>query len=334
MKKISLSTVTPVYSGEAYLRQLVAELAEFRTRLVEDNVPLELIEAIFVDDACIDGSANVLDELAAQYTWVRVITLSKNFGQHPATIAGILHTSGDWVVTLDEDLQHRPEHIVNLLKAAVTKRVDIVYAHPLKAVHKKAYRDFASRSMKRILGWTTGNKMVRYFNSFRLIRGTVARSAASVCGHETYFDIALSWFANRFSVVDLVLEDARFISTGKSGYSFYKLLSHFRRLTLSSQPKFLRYGAALGVLSLLLAMILAGETIYNLWAIKQGIDVPGWPSLFVSTLFFGGVCSLLLSIVLEYLANIILHTQGKPVFFQIDRRLDVILQHYFSQNQT
>jgi glycosyltransferase involved in cell wall biosynthesis len=330
MDKISLSTVVPVYSGQAFLVQLVAELAAVREALHESHAPVQLIEAIFVNDAAIDNSAQVLEKLAAQYSWIRVITLAKNFGQHPATIAGILHTSGDWVVTLDEDLQHRPEHILTLLRAAVTKGADIVYARPVQAVHKKAYRDVASRMTKRFLVWTTGNKMVRYFNSFRLIRGTVARSAASVCGHETFFDIALSWFSCQFTHVELVLEDSRFISTGQSGYTLRKLLSHFRRLSLSSQPKFLRYGAGLGFISVLVAIFLASKTLYGVWFLENTVAVPGWSSLFISILFFGGICALLIGIMLEYLTNIVLHTQGKPVFFQVDRGSDKVLRDYFA----
>ena len=100
MSKVLLSTVTPVYRGERHLAQLVAELAAVRSRLEEADEPLVLAEAIFVDDASVDGSSEVLEDAKSRYPWVRVIHLSKNFGQHPATIAGILHSSGDWVATL------------------------------------------------------------------------------------------------------------------------------------------------------------------------------------------------------------------------------------------
>lgn len=334
MTKISISTITPVYSGQAYLAQLVMELAQLRAYLDTENAPLQLIETIFVDDGSIDNSAEVLRDLAAQYTWIRVITLSKNFGQHPATIAGILHSSGDWVVTLDEDLQHPPKHILALIKAAVINQSDIVYAHPCQGVHKTAYRDFSSRALKGFLVWSTGNKMVQYFNSFRLIRGSIARSAASICGHETFFDIALSWFSNRFTPVDLSLEDVRFIQTGKSGYTLSKLLSHFRRLTLSAQPKFLRYGTVLGFSSVVVAAFLSSKTLYKIWVTEYAVDVPGWSSLFISSLFFGGITALLLGIMLEYLKNIVLHTQGKPVYFQINRSSDEILHDYFMHKNT
>lgn len=333
MQKISLSTVTPVYLGKAYLPTLVTELAELRTHWETEGAPMQLIEAIFVDDASIDGSATVLECLVKEYPWIRVITLSKNFGQHPATVAGILYSSGDWVVTLDEDLQHRPKYIVDMLKRVAMSPVDIVYAHPVDAVHRKGYRDLASRWVKNFLAWATGSPMVRYFNSFRLVRGTIARAAASVCGHETYFDMVIGWFGNKFEIVPLIMEDNRFIHTGQSGYSFRKLVSHARRLILSSHPKFLRTGATMGFFAVIVALLLTGKVLYGIWFDSQVFEVRGWASLFISILFFGGVSTLMLGVILEYLNNVVLHTQGKPVFFQVDRRSDALLRTYFSKKK-
>ncbi len=329
MRKISLSTVTPVYAGREYLPQLVSELAELRARWEHEEAPLQLIEAIFVDDAAIDDSAQVLEELAKAHPWIRVLTLSKNFGQHPATVAGILYSSGDWVATLDEDLQHRPQHILAMFEAVAAKSVDILYAQPREGVHRKSYRDFASRSIKQLLARMTGIPMVRHFNSFRLLRGAIARAAASVCGHETYFDIALSWFASRFATVPLPLEDSRFIRTGRSGYNLRKLISHARRLVLSSHPKILRLGALLGFVAMIIAAWFTGRAFLSAWIDPHSLEVRGWTSLFVSILFFGGVSALLLGVVLEYLTNVVLHSQGKPVFFQVDRSSDALLRTYF-----
>lgn len=133
----------------------------------------------------------MIDKLSEAYNWIEAIHLSRNYGQHAATIAGILHTSGDWVVTLDEDLQHPPENIVDLLRAAIEEGKDIIYAQPQAAVHESKYRDFGSRGYKNFIKFLTGNPYIQSVNSFRLIRGAVARSASSVCSHQTYFDIAL-----------------------------------------------------------------------------------------------------------------------------------------------
>mgnify|MGYP003651639034 CR=1 FL=1 len=322
MTRVSVSTVTPVYRGEAYLRDLVAELERVRQTWTEEERPLELLEAIFVDDSAVDGSSAVLAELAAAHPWVTVLTLSRNFGQHPATIAGILHTSGDWVVTLDEDLQHPPNQVLGLLRLAVETSVDVVYAKPKGRVHGLGYRDLSSRLFKRLLVFMTGNAMIEHFNSFRLVRGAVARAAASVCGHETYLDVAFSWFTNRYRHTELELVDERHQATGKSGYSFRTLLAHARRLVVSSQTKLLRFGAMAGAFAVLIAVALEGSVLWQKFWDPAFVDVRGWTSLFSAILFFGGTTSLLLGVVVEYLSSIVLHTQGKPTFFVVDRSQD------------
>jgi glycosyltransferase involved in cell wall biosynthesis len=91
-------------------------------------------------------------------------------------VAGILYSSGDWIVTLDEDLQHRPLAIETLLKRACAEKSDVVYAQPRDWVHGGGYRDLLSRLVKRLIAGLSGNHFVQSFNSFRLIRGDVARA--------------------------------------------------------------------------------------------------------------------------------------------------------------
>ena len=331
MKRIAISAVIPVYSGQDYLPKLVEELACVQNEWDENEHTLQLLEAIFVDDAAIDQSSVVLQELAQRHSWIKVVSLSKNFGQHPATVAGVLYSSGEWVVTMDEDLQHRPANIIDLLQVVAQTSVDVVYAKPTSTVHKAGYRDFASRAYKKLLAKLTGNPIIEQFNSFRLMRGSVARAAASVCGYDTYFDIALNWFTNRIEVLHLPMTDIRHVKTGRSGYSFYKLLSHARRLITSSQTKVLRFGAAIGMLSMLVAVVLALGVVYDYIFHPGSIDVRGWTSLFTGVMFFGGILTFLIGIVLEYLTNIVLHSQGKPVFFVVDRSSDELLRVLFNK---
>ena len=123
--KIEISVVIPCYQGADYLPDLIHAIAQIRYRIHEADLPLQLSECICVNDAAVDGSLEVLQSLQGSYPWLRILSLSRNFGQHPATVAGILHSSGDWVVTLDEDLQHHPRHIVPLMLQACKKNHDV-----------------------------------------------------------------------------------------------------------------------------------------------------------------------------------------------------------------
>ncbi|WP_122700152.1 glycosyltransferase [Pseudomonas viridiflava] len=328
---LTLSTVTPVYSGQEYLKDFVLELEKTRNKLVLGSAPIQLQEAIFVVDEAIDNSASILTELANEFEWIRVVYLSRNYGQHPATIAGILHSSGDWIATLDEDLQHPPSEIINLLSAAILQSKDVAYAKPVSAVHESMFRDFGSRGFKRLMEFFTGNKKISSFNSFRLMRGGLARAAASVCSHDTYFDIALTWFTNRIISVPLTMKDQRVISGEKSGYSFKQLLSHARRMAISSNTKLLRYAGLAGLISFLASIVLVITTIIKYFYFPESIDVHGWPSLFTSILFFGGLLGMLSAIIAEYLMVAILHLNGKPTFYTVDRSQDKLLTHFFKE---
>jgi glycosyltransferase involved in cell wall biosynthesis len=324
MSKVLISTVTPVYSGADYLEKLIIELDYVKQTWQDKKYPLELIESIFVCDDPIDNSVNILRNLEKHYHWIKIIELSKNYGQHPATIAGILHSSGDWVVTLDEDLQHHPKYILTLLQQGIQKKADIVYANS-KTAHKSWFRDFSSRTYKKLISFLTNSVHVRHFNSFRLIRGSLARASASVAGHEMYLDVVFGWFTNRVTAKNIQLSDERYQQEGKSGYNFRRLLRHAWRLLVSAQTKILRMVAVLGLLAVLTALgfglfILIGKLFFAAW-----INIQGWASLMMTLLFFGGLISFMLGILLEYVSIILLQSQGKPTFFVVDRSLDDLI---------
>src|SRR5688572_14908388 len=334
MHFITLSTVTPVYRGAQTLRPLVVELDRYRKELTASSCPLRLIESIFVDDGSNDGSSIVLAELTEEYDWIHVITLSRNYGQHPATVAGILYSSGDWVATLDEDLQHHPNFLSELIYHAVIRSSDIVYANPIQAVHESLFRDMSSKRIKWIVAKLTKNKFIPLFNSYRLIRGNVARGAAAVSIDQTYFDVALSWFTTRITGVKLPLKDLRYVQSEKSGYSFLSLLSHARRLLLTSNVKFVRLGAVTGLVVMMLAIVGGITTIVVRLMYPELIMAEGWASIMIVTLFLGGLSAFLIGLVLENLSIILMQTHGKPKFFEVDRGSDKELAEWFKARKS
>ena len=324
-EKIYLSTVTPVYRGAAFLRQLVEALDAVRSDFAARQLPVELVESIFVDDASVDDSVSVLHELQQAHSWIRVVHLSRNFGQHGATVAGILHSSGDWVATLDEDLQHHPKHLLSLLVHAAAGGHDIVYASSPDAIHSSAFRNLSSRFYKRLMSWLSGSPVVQRFSSFRMIRGSVVRAACSVSTHDTYFDVVLSWFTTRVHSMLLPLVDVRTVGGDKSGYTLKTLLRHARRMLISSEIRPLRIGSAIGVAAVMLSVLIAIGIVILKIASPETIVVRGWASLIVAISFFGGLTALLIGVALEYLSTVVLHTLGKPTFFVVDRSKDALL---------
>ena len=273
---LTFSTVTPVYNGAEYLTGLVAALEKLRDELNQKDVGLALGESIFVVDDAIDGSEKILRDISNTKDWVKVVTLSRNYGQHPATIAGMLHSSGDWVITMDEDLQHHPKYILSMLNAAAEEEADICYAASLESVHNSFVKDKLSRFFKFLMARMLDNPNTRHFNSFRAIRGDIARGAGSICRHETYLDIALSWFTKRIVTQNVMLVDDRNQNDGASGYSFMGLVRHAKRMVMSSKIKFLRLAIPFGIIAFLTSVILsiyaAASAILNYEAVVH----KGW----------------------------------------------------------
>lgn len=328
-KNITLCTVTPVYAGQDYLIELVARLDEVRNDWNKSDSPLRLIESIFVDDGSIDNSAATLEDLKAKYSWIRVVSLSRNFGQHAATSAGVCHSSADWVVTLDEDLQHEPKLIEELFYIQSKTSADVVYAKPKSDIHGGGWRDKSSKLVKKVLAKLTSTPQIVLFSSFRLIRGDIARAAASSSTRNTYFDIALSWYTKSAYSVRLDINDDRYVSHNQSGYGLIKLINHARRLIISSDLDVASYGMLLGLSSVVAAGLLAISLVIVKMFTPSAIGLEGWTSLIVMVTFFSGVLIALLCLVLEYLSIIVLNNLGKPTFFSIDRSADKVLKKWF-----
>ena len=328
MNQINISTVTPVYSGAKYLKQLVEAMSEVKSNWEVEFPGLVLKEAIFVVDNCIDDSETVLKACSETFPWVNVIVLSKNYGQHPATIAGILHASGDWIITLDEDLQHHPKNIATLLQKVSENGDDICYALSDSSIHSSFVRDKATKYFKKIIGYLIGDSNVKYFSSFRCLRGSVARAAASVSGPDSYFDITLSWFSNSVTHAFVDLVDLRNNQTDeKSGYSIFSLLAHAKRMVMSTKLKFLRLILVLGVFSFFFSVVYSVFVFVKFYFYGMSdLAVKGWPSTIISIYFFGGLSCLFLGIIIENISDLVLRMKGKPTFFSVDRDGDEYLK--------
>lgn len=319
---ITISIVVPVYNGDRFIAELVGLFEELRKRWEASGLDLLIAEAIFVLDAPVDASAEVLQKLAVDHSWVRLVELSRNYGQHSATVAGILYSSGDWLVTLDEDLQHHPLQIEKLLKKACSEGADVVYALPTGSVHGGGYRDRLSNLAKSIITWLSGNRFVQSFNSFRLIRGDIARAASSICAQYTYFDVAITWFTENITTVEMDLSDVRYKIQKCSGYRFWTLVQHAKRLILTSDFRILRVTTTLAVLSLLMAFGYGAWVLYSKLFTDSPIQVAGWTSLMLVVLAFGSVSIFIMSLIVEILHMSMLQLQGKPTFFLVNRASD------------
>ena len=306
---LRVSVVIPVYQGQLTLPSLVREIAPFASPLVTARGNRFVVgEVVLVHDCGPDLSASTIQQLAEEFPFVRPVWLSRNYGQHPATLAGMASAVGDWVVTLDEDGQHNPANIAEMIDKALEDGLQLVYAQPLNPPPHGIFRNAASRLAKSIGSKLLGSEASRHFNSFRLVDGEIARTLAAYCGNGVYLDIGLYWIAGRIGQCPVHLR----AEYRPSGYSLSKLLAHFWRLIFTTGTRPLRLITISGFISLGVAIIISA---YAIWGkITYNSQVQGWASLVIVVAFFSGAMLTALGVIAEYMAVTMGIAMGKPLY--------------------
>lgn len=306
-----LSVVVPVYQGAKTLTEVVSELEQYTEEFgTTDGHRAVVAEVLLVHDHGPDDSPAVMRELGEKYSWVRTLWLSRNYGQHAATLAGMASSGGDWVLTMDEDGQHDPAFIGDLLDAAMRQQASVVYAQPTNPPPHGALRNAASRGSKRLIELGLGGTDTSKYQSYRLVLGEVARSTAAFAGAGVYLDVALGWVSGEAGTCPVTSRQ----ELGRaSGYSTRRLLSHFWRMVLSSGTRGLRAVSFLGVTFAAVGLLFAlGLAIMR---IAGGESVPaGWTSLIVIVLVGTGAILFSLGIIAEYIGVAVNMAMGKPAY--------------------
>src|SRR5271156_1517115 len=141
-----ISLVVPVYRGERTLRTLVEEILPMTSeQTTSRGIPFVIGEVLLVHDCGPDRSEDLIELLSTQYSFVRPVWLSRNYGQHAATLAGMASAAGDWVATIDEDGQQDPKDLSGMLDAALLNSLQLVYAHPVNPPPHGWFRNLSSR---------------------------------------------------------------------------------------------------------------------------------------------------------------------------------------------
>lgn len=305
-----VSLVIPVYRGEKTVPTLAGEISALTSpQTTKGGRCYVICEVLFVHDCGPDRSDQVLESIGAQYPFVRIVWLSRNFGQHAATMAGMASATGDWVVTIDEDGQQNPADIGLMLDTAVEESLQLVYAQPSNPPPHGWLRNTLSRTAKVIANKLLGNNQMVKFNSFRLVDGEIARTLAAYCSNGVYLDVGLFWIAGRIGSCPVRLRNEL---DSLSGYSYAKLFGHFWNLILTTGTRPLRLITLMGIVALFLAIVISAYAVYG--KIFLNTAVQGWASLLIVVSFFSGTTLISLGVIAEYLAVTMGIAMGKPMY--------------------
>jgi glycosyltransferase involved in cell wall biosynthesis len=298
---VDMSVVIPVYGGERTIGTLTEGLlAMFDQQGIAGEV-------ILVCDRPRDGSWAVVRQLHERHDRVTAVHLQRNFGQHPATLAGLRMCRGTWVATMDEDLQHSPLDIPVLWEQART--IDgIAYGRFTEPQHG-LWRNLTSRLAKWVLATYIGGNVAANASAFRVFPARLRDSFAHYSGERVAIDVLLSWSGAPVTTVPCQHAPR---ADGHSGYTLRKLLAYLADLLVGYSTLPLRFASFLGLASVALALLIGAYVLLN-W-LRYGSAVPGFAFLAISTSVLSGAQLLALGIIGEYLGRLYFNNLGKPQY--------------------
>jgi glycosyltransferase involved in cell wall biosynthesis len=304
-----VSVVVPAFHSEASLPAL-AERVDSALGLA--SIPFELV---LVDDGSEDGTWDAIRRLAEGEGHVRGLRLTRNCGQHNALLAGVRVARQPVVVTLDDDLQYRPESIPALLDA-LAGGADLVYGVTEQHRHGRL-RGLATRTAKRLMRLLTGDPLVTRISPLRAFRTELRDGFAGFDAPYVSLDALLLWSTRRVSEV-AVPHDPR--TEGRSGYSPRSLARHAMTVVVGFSERPLRIASALGFLFTAFGGVLLAYVLIR-YAV-QGSNVPGFAFLASAISIFSGVQLFALGVIGEYLARMYPRVMGHPAYTVADEAGD------------
>jgi glycosyltransferase involved in cell wall biosynthesis len=300
-----ISVVIPVYNSAGSLRSLHERLTASLLQITPDY------EIVLVDDRSCDGAWEILAELARGDRHLRVVRLSRNFGQHAAITAGLTRARGAWTVVMDCDLQEPPEEIARLW-AKAQEGYEVVRAVREGRRHS-AFRRMSASLYRRMLSEREGEIE---FSTLSMISRKVVDAFLELRDRDREYQLVLDWLG--FSQATISFPHAEREGGSPSAYGLRQLVrvaldGMFFRTTV-----LLRWIVFLGFLVALAGGLLAVYAVYSRYVEDTP---PGYTSLVVLLVLLSGFIIISLGVVGLYVGRIFDQVKGRPLFV-VDEQID------------
>lgn len=297
--QVRYSVVIPVYNSEATLAKLFDRLQIVFQPISED------FEIIFIDDSSKDDSWQKLKDLRRKDNKLKIIRLMRNFGQHNALMCGFRFASGDYIITLDDDLQNPPEEIPKLINK-INEGYDVVYGNYISKQHSR-YRNLGSSLIQ-----TVYKKVFDVHNNltaFRIIRRQVINNMLRYEKSYVFIDGLLAWNTKNIGFTS-VMHHKR--DDGRSGYGIKKLFTLSLNMVTNFSIVPLQLSSIIGLLFAMIGFMMAGYFTFK--KLIYGIPVEGYTSLVIVITIFAGIQLITLGFIGEYIGRIHLNINNKPQY--------------------
>ena len=297
-KSYRYSLIVPVYNSASTLPKLL--------EACEHSLSVDDTQIIFINDFSSDNSWEVLLQLKKQSQIdLILVSLASNFGQHAALFCGLQYAEGEYIVTLDDDLQHHPREIEKLAEAIESENADLVYGIYAQKEHG-ALRNMGSVAFAAIVNKFASTPLQG--SSFKLMRKSLVEKVLHHPHYNFYLDEVIAWYSKKTSFTQV--EHGKRLH-GSSGYSPVSLIKMSIGILLNYTALPLKFITGLGILSSLISF---GVGIFYMYEKLNNDAQVGFTAIIVSIFFSTGLILFSLGIIGEYISRIFLIQTGKPPF--------------------
>ena len=312
MKKISI--VVPCYNEEESIPLFYEEMKKIIDKM-KDKCDFEFV---FVNDGSKDKTLEILRRLSRMNDKVRYISFSRNFGKEAAMLAGLEAATGDYITTMDVDLQDPPELLEEMFDTLESGEYDCCAT---KSTNRKGYgffRKIFTKWFYSIIGKISKTEMVPGARDFRLMTRQMVDAILSMKEYNRYSKGLFSFVGFQTKWIDFKIEDRQ---KGESKYNFWKLFSYAIEGIVAFSTAPLAFAALMGIILCFVAFIMIVVIIVK--TLIWGDPVGGWPSMVCIMAFLSGIQLFCTGIIGEYLAKTYLETKGRPIYIVKETEKDL-----------
>lgn len=311
-----ISLVIPCYNEEASIplfhEEIKRVLSEMQRKFASETDAITF-EAIYVDDGSIDGTLSAIKNICKSDVQeglsVRYISFSRNFGKEAALLCGLDASSGEYVATMDADMQDPPSLLPEMYTKLLESGADNVATRRVTRKGEPRIRSFFARMFYRIINKLSDTEIVDGARDYRLMRRSMVDAICSLRETNRFSKGIFGWVGFQTEWIEYENVER---AAGETKWSFWSLFAYSIDGIVAFSTKPLNIASVSGVLFCLIAFILLVFIVIR--TLVFGDPVAGWPSLVCIILFVGGLQMFCMGIFGQYLAKTYLEVKSRPMY--------------------
>lgn len=312
MKKISI--IVPVFNEEESIPIFYEEMQKVKNKLSKKAT----FEFLFINDGSKDKTLEILRSLAKKDKTVRYISFSRNFGKEAGILAGFENATGDYVATMDVDLQDPPQLLIEMFETLETGEYDCCASRSVTRNGYSPLRKFFTKMFYKIINKISKTEMVDGARDFRLMTRQMVDAILSIREYNRYSKGIFSFVGFKTKWIEYENIDR---VAGYSKWSFWKLFAYAIEGITAFSTTPLVFSAIVGIIFCLIAFIMIIVIIIR--TLCFGDPVAGWPSLVCIIMFVSGIQLFCLGIMGLYLSKTYLETKKRPIYIVKETEKDI-----------